>query len=129
MASSCAKLKGLFANDVTIWTYNTHIDDSINTLKNDLEAIYQWLNPTDWSLFWIQQMPCLYALSINQSTWTDMQANNIKSVDHHKLLGLFDRHLSFEKHAAEVKKKVQFICIRISKAKSLYRTQVYCHTF
>ena len=47
MASSCAKLKGLFANDVTIWTYNTHIDDSINTLKNDLEAIYQWLNPTD----------------------------------------------------------------------------------
>ena len=62
-----------------------------------------------------------HASSINQSTiQLACKSNQIKFVYHLKLLGVYlDRH--FAKHAAEVKRKVNFKCHLISRAESLYR--------
>ena len=66
-----------------------------------------------------------HASSINQNViQLTCNSKQIKFVDQFMLLGVYlDRHLSFQKHAAEVKRKVNFKCHLIFRAKSFYRTK------
>ena len=61
-----------------------------------------------------------HASSINQSEiQLTCKSNQIKCIDHFELLGFcMDRNLGFEKHAVEVKKKLNFKCNLISSALS-----------
>ena len=97
----------LFADETTLWTSNTHIDDTINTLKNDLEVIYLWFKSNRLTINWDKTNVMLisrHALSINQQM--TCKSNQRKFFDHLKLLGVYMyRNLSFEKHAAVVKRK------------------------
>ena len=122
----------LFEDDTTIWTSYTHIDDSINTLKDDLEVIYQWFESEKLIINWNKTNVMLisrHASSINKSAIKlTCKSNQVNFLDHFKLLGFYlDRHLSFENMQLKKREKSTLNAISFPEPSSFTAQSLLTH--